>query len=153
MVHWVNRYAGTLATSSTPSHQASEVASACPYCSVETTVTNYVLATGEQSTTPWRNPSVSATKASTSVFESGLPASPSPSSVTSSVAPKLVNPLPIAGTGDTKHGSWSRQAYYNADAGSSDGFTFLNHFGGTSGMPGTADGGPAWDFHHHPGDG
>lgn len=39
--------------------------------------------------------------------------------------------------------SWLRQAYYNAEAGTSDGFTFLNHFGGTQGMPGTTDGGPA----------
>ncbi|KAL8947490.1 MAG: hypothetical protein Q9222_006238 [Ikaeria aurantiellina] len=52
-----------------------------------------------------------------------------------------------SGSGDSSNagsGSWSRQAYYNADAGSSDGFTFLNHFGGTQGMPGTADGGPAF---------
>ncbi|KAL8872001.1 MAG: hypothetical protein Q9174_002296 [Haloplaca sp. 1 TL-2023] len=41
-------------------------------------------------------------------------------------------------------GSWSRKAYYNADTGSSDGFTFLNHFGGSQGMPGTTDGGAAF---------
>lgn len=40
-------------------------------------------------------------------------------------------------------GSWTRQAYYNAAGGVSDGFTFLNHFGGLSGIPGTADGGAA----------
>lgn len=40
-------------------------------------------------------------------------------------------------------GSWNRQAYYNAAGGVSDGFTFLNHFGGSSGIPGTADGGDA----------
>ncbi|KAL8909419.1 MAG: hypothetical protein Q9207_000254 [Kuettlingeria erythrocarpa] len=140
----------------TPSpYQASEVASACPYCSVETTITSYILATGKQSSTPWGTPPVPATteiEASASVFISAIPSNPSPSSVISSVAPKLVNPLPVDGTGDIKHGSWSRQAYYNADAGSLDGFTFLNHFGGTLGMPGTADGGPAWDFHPHHGD-
>lgn len=37
--------------------------------------------------------------------------------------------------------TWTRQAYYSAAGGISDGFTFLNHFGGTIGIPGTADGG------------
>ena len=36
---------------------------------------------------------------------------------------------------------WIRQAYYNAAAGISDGFTFLNHYGGSDGIPGTAAGG------------
>ena len=39
--------------------------------------------------------------------------------------------------------SWTRQAYYNAASGIADGLTFLNHFGGTDGIPGTSDGGPA----------
>lgn len=56
------------------------------------------------------------------------------------------NPLPHDGASIGGSGSWSRQAYYNADASSSDGFTFLNHFGGTKGMPGTADGGPAYVY-------
>lgn len=51
----------------------------------------------------------------------------------------------VATKGSDKEGvSWSRQAYYNAAGGISDGFTFLNHFGGSSGIPGTADGGEAW---------
>ena len=37
--------------------------------------------------------------------------------------------------------SWTRQAYYSAADGISDGFTFLNHFGGMTGIPGTANGG------------
>lgn len=37
-------------------------------------------------------------------------------------------------------GSWSREAYYDAAAGVSKGFTFLNHFGGSKDIPGTADG-------------
>lgn len=37
-------------------------------------------------------------------------------------------------------GSWRREAYYDAAAGVSDGFTFLNHFGGSKDIPGTADG-------------
>ena len=40
-------------------------------------------------------------------------------------------------------GGWTRQAYYDATEGTSDGLTFLNHFGGTKGIPGTAAGGPA----------
>lgn len=40
-------------------------------------------------------------------------------------------------------GSWTRQAYYDAAEGTTDGLTFLNHFGGTKGIPGTAAGGPA----------
>ncbi|KAL8916142.1 MAG: hypothetical protein Q9208_008679 [Pyrenodesmia sp. 3 TL-2023] len=146
VVHWVNQYAGTPAAPSTISrHLASEVASACPYCSVETTVTTYILSSAES---PAESSSLSTSSPlgtpSASVFAPGSPSSSSPSSVTSSPAPKLVNPLPVPGAGDTKDGSWSRQAYYNADAGSSDGFTFLNHFGGTLGKPGTADGGPAF---------
>ena len=39
--------------------------------------------------------------------------------------------------------SWTRHAYYNAELGQADGITFLNHFGGTKGVPGTAAGGPA----------
>ena len=40
-------------------------------------------------------------------------------------------------------GSWARQAYYNAADGTTEGITFLNHFGGANGIPGTSAGGPA----------
>ncbi|KAL9103223.1 MAG: hypothetical protein Q9163_001710 [Psora crenata] len=60
-----------------------------------------------------------------------------PTATTSSFSP--------AGTGPgTDSGSWNRQAYYNADEGTSEGLMFLNHFGGTNGIPGTAAGGPAF---------
>ena len=39
--------------------------------------------------------------------------------------------------------SWIRQAYFNAASGTAEGLTFLNHFGGTNGIPGTSAGGPA----------
>ena len=42
----------------------------------------------------------------------------------------------------TSNGGWARQAYYNAAGSTSEGLTFLNHFGGTNGIPGTAAGGP-----------
>ena len=38
---------------------------------------------------------------------------------------------------------WARQAYYNAADGTSQGITFLNHFGGVNGVPGTSAGGAA----------
>ena len=38
---------------------------------------------------------------------------------------------------------WKREAFYNADDNISNGFTFLNHFGGSKDIPGTAAGGPA----------
>ncbi|KAL8714794.1 MAG: hypothetical protein Q9220_001307 [cf. Caloplaca sp. 1 TL-2023] len=83
------------------------------------------------------------------------PASPAQTTLLTSVGAPPSAPTPSA-SGDSSagssssdsssggSGSWSRQAYYNAEAGSSDGFTFLNHFGGAQGMPGTADGGPAF---------
>lgn len=46
-------------------------------------------------------------------------------------------------TSQATSGSWARQAYYNAASGTADGLTFLNHFGGTDGIPGTSVGGPA----------
>lgn len=57
-----------------------------------------------------------------------------------------LKPVSTAGTSKIAMGDgiWSRQAYYNADAGTLEGITFLNHFGGTDGIPGTVDGGPAF---------
>ncbi|KAL8733535.1 MAG: hypothetical protein Q9181_003551 [Wetmoreana brouardii] len=75
----------------------------------------------------------------------GPPAQPSTiSTPASSAAPDTSNPSPQGGVSSGSSGSWVRQAYYNAEAGTSDGFMFLNHFGGTKGTPGTADGGPAF---------
>ncbi|KAL8734133.1 MAG: hypothetical protein Q9166_001618 [cf. Caloplaca sp. 2 TL-2023] len=70
--------------------------------------------------------------------------SKAPSATSTSASPGSFNPFPNSGGSIGGSGSWSRQAYFNAEAGSSDGFTFLNHFGGTQGKPGTADGGPAF---------
>ncbi|KAL8933434.1 MAG: hypothetical protein Q9211_005786 [Gyalolechia sp. 1 TL-2023] len=120
-VHWINQYAGSAASSSTAAGQpASLIASACPYCAVQTTISTYVGAAIQSST-------------------SSIPAS----SATASASADSANPLPVSGPNGGR-GSWSRHAYYNAEAGDSYGFTFLNHFGGTLGKPGTADGGPAF---------
>ena len=40
--------------------------------------------------------------------------------------------------------NWARHAYYNAAAGVAEGITFLNHYGGQDGIPGTAAGGSAF---------
>ncbi|KAL9633243.1 MAG: hypothetical protein Q9164_004816 [Protoblastenia rupestris] len=60
-----------------------------------------------------------------------------PAASTSAFLPKQTE----SGSGS---GRWTRQAYYGADEGMSDGFTFLNHFGGAKGIPGTSAGGPAF---------
>ena len=44
---------------------------------------------------------------------------------------------------EASSGYWARQAYYNAADGTSQGITFLNHFGGVNGVPGTSAGGAA----------
>ncbi|KAL8940247.1 MAG: hypothetical protein Q9216_002901 [Gyalolechia sp. 2 TL-2023] len=121
-VHWINQYAGPAASSSiTAGQPASVIASACPYCSIQTTISTTVDAASQSSAN-----SIAA------------------SSATASASVQSANPLPVSGGSKGGSGSWSRQAYYNADAGDSEGFTFLNHFGGTLGKPGTADGGPAF---------
>ncbi|KAL8684544.1 MAG: hypothetical protein Q9224_006284, partial [Gallowayella concinna] len=103
---------------------------------------NYAGPGASSNTATVQPPSAVQTTLLTSV---GTPSKvPSTSSTPASSA--ALNPLPLSHDGDSigGGGSWSRRAYYNADAGSSDGFTFLNHFGGTMGKPGTADGGPAF---------
>ena len=69
------------------------------------------------------------------------------------VSPKAAAPSPqvsstIAASGaiassDASSGYWARQAYYNAADGTSQGITFLNHFGGVNGVHGTSAGGAA----------
>ena len=46
-------------------------------------------------------------------------------------------------TAPASNGGWARQAYFNAASGTAEGLTFLNHFGGMDGIPGTSAGGPA----------
>lgn len=53
---------------------------------------------------------------------------------------------PSTAQGSTS-GNWVRQAYYNAESGTAEGITFLNHFGGADGIPGTAAGGSAFVIH------
>ena len=68
----------------------------------------------------------------------------SPTVATSSLQ---VSPITAASSAmassEASSGSWARQAYYNAADGTSQGITFLNHFGGVNGVPGTSAGGAA----------
>lgn len=50
-------------------------------------------------------------------------------------------PVAVTSVSDSSIDSWTRYAYYDAASGHANGFTFLNHCGGTEGMPGTSDGG------------
>ncbi|CAD6576857.1 MAG: target of Sbf [Alectoria sarmentosa] len=63
-----------------------------------------------------------------------------------SAATTTSSPFSMTSTANSQATSegWTRQAYYNAASGTADGLTFLNHFGGTDGIPGTSAGGPAF---------
>lgn len=54
-----------------------------------------------------------------------------------------IAPSGAIASSDANGGYWARQAYYNAADGTSQGITFLNHFGGANGVPGTSAGGAA----------
>ena len=107
-------------------------------------INEYAGPGAERNTAAAAPPAPAQTTLSTSV---GSPKQPSSTSVPEPAAGASSQGTKSTSDHDSAHGgsgSWSRKAYYNADTGSSDGFTFLNHFGGTQGMPGTADGGPAY---------
>lgn len=123
LAFWTNEYAGSTAavgqSSSVASATSSQGSAAmiCPYCdNISTTTT------------------ISDSAAETSPASPSTAQSPSPSDGSSQTEVSHDN---------GQSGSWIRQGYYNSEEGVSDGLTFLNHLGGTDGMPGTADGGPA----------
>ena len=68
----------------------------------------------------------------------------SPTAATPSLRGSPITAASIAmASSEANSGSWARQAYYNAADGTSQGITFLNHFGGANGVPGTSAGGAA----------
>ncbi|KAJ9499825.1 target of Sbf [Exophiala xenobiotica] len=67
------------------------------------------------------------TSSSTAALSSSAVSSEVPSSTASSSAASSSTPSTSSGA---DAGTWDRQAYYNAEAGSADGLVFLNHFGG-----------------------
>ncbi|KAL8639057.1 MAG: hypothetical protein Q9228_003856 [Teloschistes exilis] len=113
------------------------------------TIDGQVVSWINQYAGPGASPSTTTTaqpaKVQTTLAKSvGSPPQPSTAPVQAPPAAAGSKKLSVVDDSTGGSGSWSRKAYYNAEAGSSDGFTFLNHFGGTNGMPGTTDGGPAF---------
>ncbi|KAL8811443.1 MAG: hypothetical protein Q9200_001793 [Gallowayella weberi] len=117
---------------------------------VVATIDGQVVSWANNYAGPGVNPTTTSNQPASAVQTTLLTSVGTPSKIPSvSSTPALsapFNPLPVPHNVDSigGGGSWSRQAYYNADAESSDGFIFLNHFGGAIGKPGTADGGPAF---------
>ena len=69
---------------------------------------------------------------------------PSPVKMASSQTFTMAKPASTGQQGkDMSGGSWMRVAYYSADQDTSEGLTFLNHVGGSPGIPGTSAGGSA----------
>lgn len=64
----------------------------------------------------------------------------------SSITTTLATQAPSYEKTDTGNsaGKWVRQGYYQAARGVAEGITFLNHFGGVNGVPGTTAGGSAF---------
>ncbi|MCJ1266394.1 target of Sbf [Lobaria immixta] len=123
LVSWTNVYAG-------PAGLGTATPVAKPFTSV-----------------PEMEPGAPLASASTIGTKIQVPPDP-PNSITSTLG-QIPQHSPssstVAAEGSSKEsGTWSRQAYYNAAGGVSDGFTFLNHYGGSSGIPGTADGGESF---------
>lgn len=88
---------------------------------------------------------VDDTNASTSAIDAtGDTDMTSRSSTTSATTTSSTFSATGQATSQATSGSWTRQAYYNAASGTADGLIFLNHFGGTDGIPGTSAGGPAF---------
>ncbi|KAK0516020.1 hypothetical protein JMJ35_002054 [Cladonia borealis] len=69
----------------------------------------------------------------------------SPTAATSSLqGSPIIAASSAMASSEASSGAWTRQAYYNAADGTSQGITFLNHFGGVNGLPGTSAGGAAF---------
>jgi len=124
VVSWTNAYAGPGVASSLPSPvgvHMDEANGPAPDSSTQNFET------------------LEATSPSSSVVETS-PATTHFPTTTLRFSPKSTSktsPEPVAS------GNWIRRAYYDAAGGIAQGVTFLNHFGGTDGIPGTAAGGPA----------
>ena len=94
--------------------------------------------------TIWPSPAVAPIVAQ---FDEMNDSSPDTTTVANAEPPMGVSST-IAASGaiassDASGGYWMRQAYYNAADGTSQGITFLNHFGGVNGVHGTSAGGAA----------
>jgi hypothetical protein len=149
VVSWTNVYAGLGVSTGLPApvtaleYDANESsADATAYESYEEVVT--ILTTITLSGAMGSTTAVSDVVISTEVALNVVPSSVMTSSVVaSSVETPSVAASSLMASAPASSGSWTRQAYYNAADGTSQGITFLNHFGGENGVPGTSAGGPA----------
>ncbi|KAL6715778.1 target of Sbf [Lecanora helva] len=129
LVSWTNEYAGPGVSTNLPSTivvqpDEANVSSALSTSNTEMTPEEIVTSLSTIKETIFIPPQVSTTASSSSKSAKISPAT-------------MSTPEPM------KNGGWTRQAYYDASSGTAQGLTFLNHFGGTVGIPGTAAGGPA----------
>lgn len=115
LVSWTNQYAGPGIAMASPSPVA--VQDELAITSTPTTTTQAYA----QNVTPSSPPAA---------YKGATPSS-------------IARPSATTASSPASSGTWTRQAYYNAEDGIAQGLTFLNHFGGAKGIPGTADGGPA----------
>lgn len=79
----------------------------------------------------------------TTVVNAEPPMVPPTAATPSAHGYSAIPPSGAIASSDASSGRWARQAYYNAADGTSQGITFLNHFGGVNGVPGTSAGGAA----------
>ncbi|KAK5213555.1 target of Sbf [Exophiala xenobiotica] len=131
--------ASSSTTSSSAMASSTELSSAVPSSSASSTaamsssaVSSEVPSSTASSTAAMSSSAVSSevpssTASSTAALSSSAVSSEVPSSTASSSAASSSTPSTSSGA---DAGTWDRQAYYNAEAGSADGLVFLNHFGG-----------------------
>ncbi|MCJ1428468.1 target of Sbf [Sticta canariensis] len=150
LVSWINAYGGPVAASNlaTPVTPLPEMEHGTPLASVSAIGTavqvplfSSISSIGAQ-TPISRSSRVSSIGAETQILRPSH--NSSIGTETQSARPSPTSSTVAANGSNHEGGSWSRLAYYNAAGGVSEGFTFLNHFGGSSGIPGTADGGEAF---------
>lgn len=149
LVSWTNAYGGTVAASNhaTPVTPLPEMEHGTPLASASAIGTDIQVplftplsSIGTQ-TQISQSSHISSISAETQILRPSH--NSSITTETQGVRPSPTSSTVAANGSNKDGGSWSRLAYYNAAGGVSDGFTFLNHFGGSSGIPGTADGGEA----------
>lgn len=126
LVSWTNVYTGPAVATDAP---VLEVVSDTRASTLDLDTTEYADLTSQSSTSS--STTITVTSSSTS------------QSSTSSSTTTTVTSSSTSSTAPAASGGWARQAYFNAASGTVEGLTFLNHYGGEDGIPGTSAGGPA----------
>lgn len=141
IVSWTNTYAGPAVTTDAPVLEAVSETSAS---TSEIDTTEYADVTSQSSiSSPTTTTVTSSSTSSILPAAGGGYADLNPQSSTSSSTTNIVTSTSISSTAPAASGGWARQAYFNAASGTVESLTFLNHFGGEDGIPGTSAGGPA----------